>query len=620
MHTLSEADSLGRDVTIDAAPVAIWFEDRHGGLVRANARARVLFAIEPGTGARVGLRWLDDGALARVREGLGLRGARAAHPSDPARSLVVDVDPLLDAEGCFAGLALAAIETAAPTGAADAPPAAADASDPASQLRAIASALPAVVWRTGPGGRLPEGPEWLELVHPQDAERALEAWRASLATGAPFACEYRLREVSGGWRWHLGRAQRVGGAGPDWLGIHLDIEERKRLELELEEARDAAERASLAKDRFLAVLSHELRTPLTPVLMLAGSLEHRHDLPSAVREELGMLRRNVELEARLIDDLLDLTRIARGKLALIPHVLDVAVVLQEAARICSPEIDAKALRLQLDAEPGRLFLEADAARLQQTFWNLLQNAIKFTQPGGRITVRARADGAESIAIEVEDDGIGIEPSVLARIFDAFEQGDPDRARRYGGLGLGLAIAKAVVEMHAGTIEAHSEGLGHGATFRVRLPVRRAGAGARRPGSGPASRDGVPARIVTRGRLSILCVEDHPDTARLLGQLLRNRGHEVRVVTSAAAAQAAFAEQRFDLVLSDLGLPDGHGCDLMRGFLEQRPALIGIALTGYGADEDVRACREAGFSEHLTKPIDFRELEGAILRHSAGARS
>ena len=614
MHTLSGADSLGRDVTIDGAPVAIWFEDRHGALVRANARARALFALEAEAGARIGLRWLDDGALARVREGLGVRGARAAHPADAARELVVDVDPLLDAEGRFAGFALAAIETSAPTAGADGAPAAAD---PASQLRAIASALPAVVWTTEPGGR---APAWLELVHPQDAERALEAWRASLASGAPFACEYRLREGSSGWRWHLGRAQRVGGTGPDWLGIHLDIEERKRLELELEEARDAAERASLAKDRFLAVLSHELRTPLTPVLMLAGSLEHRHDLPSAVREELGMLRRNVELEARLIDDLLDLTRIARGKLALVPHVLDVAVVLQEAARICSPEVDAKALRLQLDAEPGRLFLEADAARLQQTFWNLLQNAIKFTQPGGRITVRARADGADAIAIEVEDDGIGIEPSVLARIFDAFEQGDPDRARRFGGLGLGLAIAKAVVEMHAGTIEAHSEGVGHGAMFRVRLPVRRGASGPRRPGNGPASRDGVPTRAVTRGRLSILCVEDHPDTARLLGQLLRNRGHEVRVVTSAAAAQAAFAEQRFDLVLSDLGLPDGHGCDLMRGFLEQRPALIGIALTGYGADEDVRACREAGFSEHLTKPIDFRELEGAILRHSAGARA
>lgn len=391
-----------------------------------------------------------------------------------------------------------------------------------------------------------------------------------------------------------------------------DITDRRQAERDLEMAWAAAEATNAAKDRFLATLSHELRTPLTPVLAVISALEQDGRCPPEIHRELEVIRRNVELEARLIDDLLDLTRIARGKLELRRQEIDLRKVLEHAIRTCCGEEVARGrLRLEQDFAAEECRLTADGPRLTQVFWNLLNNAVKFTPKGGTIAVRTWCEESpERLVVEVSDTGIGIPPEALPRIFDAFEQGEPGTNRRFGGLGLGLAISRAIVDQHGGEVAVHSEGPDRGTTFTVRLPI-----GAAEPDSVLAgASSGEPAKI---SALDILLVEDHSDTAEAVATLLRLRGHRVIVAeTLAAAREAAAKAGRIDLVISDLGLPDGSGHDLMRE-LASRHGLRGIALSGYGMDVDIGKSREAGFQLHLTKPVNLQSLEAAI-RQAAGA--
>jgi two-component system CheB/CheR fusion protein len=398
-----------------------------------------------------------------------------------------------------------------------------------------------------------------------------------------------------------------------------DVTEAKRVKTELLQAKEAAEAANRAKDRFLAALSHELRTPLTPVLARVSNLEGEAGLDGKLRRELAVIRRNIELEARLIDDLLDVTRIARGKLELRCGTGDLRAFLEHALETCrSRGLEAKRLRLNVELAPVEHRVLADGPRLTQVFWNLLENAVKFTPRGGRIDVRSRHEDGGLLAVEVADTGIGIEPELLPRIFDAFEQGQ--RSQRYGGLGLGLAISKSIVEMHGGTLTAASAGTDRGATFTVRLPRAPAGAPAAAPGPpvAPAAMEPAPGPAAEYP-LRLLLVEDHADTAEAMADLLRDRGHEVtvaRCVTDALArAGASGATGGFDLVVSDLGLPDGSGLELMRE-LAGLYGLPGIALSGYGTEEDVRRSLEAGFARHLTKPVNIHALEAAILEASS----
>ncbi|HSF39235.1 MAG TPA: ATP-binding protein [Thermoanaerobaculia bacterium] len=404
------------------------------------------------------------------------------------------------------------------------------------------------------------------------------------------------------------------------IGAHFDITERKEAEEKLRQAKEAAEAANQAKDRFLATLSHELRTPLTPVLAVVSSLERDERLDALVREELAMIRRNVELEARLIDDLLDLTRITRGKIELHSEVIDLRQVLDHALQTCcSPELAARCPRIVTDLAEGDHRVWGDASRLTQVLWNLLSNAVKFTPAEGTITVRSRrepGEGAGWLGIEIRDDGIGIEPDVLPRLFEGFEQGERSITRQFGGLGLGLAISKAIAEMHGGSLTAASEGRGRGATFTLRLPdrgdlaVKEADRAAEAGGTDNAARP-----------LHLLLVEDHADTAEAMADLLRLLGHRVDVAGTVAAALAIAgrsAADPFDLVVSDLGLPDGTGHDLMRE-LTRLHGLQGIALSGYGMEEDVRKSREAGFARHLTKPVNLQALESAIRQAAALSR-
>jgi two-component system CheB/CheR fusion protein len=403
-----------------------------------------------------------------------------------------------------------------------------------------------------------------------------------------------------------------------------DITERRQAELALERARQEAEAANSAKDAFLASLSHELRTPLTPVLAVLSGLGSDDRLPDDVLDRLAMMRRNVELEARLIDDILDLTRIVRGKLELRREVSDLRAVLEHSLQTCAAGMVAKRQWLVKELEPEDLCVWADTARLTQVFWNLLSNAVKFTPEGGSITVRTRASADRSqLVVEIADSGIGIEEGELEHIFDAFHQGRVGITRRFGGLGLGLAITRAIVELHGGAITASSGGRDHGSCFTVWLPAaQKLGTAAPAAGQG---RGEAAQNAPVRRALHILLVEDHADTAAAMADLLRAVGNEVTVANSvaegrsaAAAAQAAGA-RRIDLVVSDLGLPDGTGLDLMRE-LAGHYGLRGIALSGYGMEEDVRKSREAGFARHLTKPVDVQALWAAISQVAAAGGS
>jgi two-component system CheB/CheR fusion protein len=408
------------------------------------------------------------------------------------------------------------------------------------------------------------------------------------------------------------------------LALLSDLADRKRAEEELRAAKEAVEAASQAKDHFLAVLSHELRTPLTPVLATVSTLERDPALRRDLRDGLAMIRRNVELEARLIDDLLDLTRIARGKLELHRQRVDAREILHHAVHICcAREVASGRLRLEMGLTPGDYRVWADGPRLTQVFWNLLNNAVKFTPDGGGLSVRARLeeDGGR-LSVEISDTGIGIEPEILPRVFGAFAQADRRITRRFGGLGLGLAVSKAILELHGGSLTASSAGRGRGATFTVHLPVGEAAVDLDDTIADLAAPP-APSTLSSVGggeALRILLVEDHADTAAAMAELLRLIGHRVTVAASVAAglaaAEAAHEAGGLDLVVSDLGLPDGSGLDLMRE-LVRRYGLKGIALSGYGMEEDLHKSREAGFARHLTKPVSLQTLQTALRQVAAG---
>jgi signal transduction histidine kinase/ActR/RegA family two-component response regulator len=388
--------------------------------------------------------------------------------------------------------------------------------------------------------------------------------------------------------------------------IKRQAEERESLIREqaiAEHARVEAERASEAKDRFLAMLSHELRTPLTPVLASVFMLECEDNVPEIMHESLQLIRRNVELEARLIDDLLDLTRISKGKVQLSFEIVDAHTLLRNALEICQSEIEQKKLELRSEFAATKVYLQADPARLQQIFWNLIKNAVKFTPHGGKLSIRTTNNGDGQFRLEVEDSGCGIDPEVLPRIFRAFEQAG---RTQLGGLGLGLAISKALVEAHHGSISAESQGRDSGATFTALFPTCERNVI-------PESSD-APRSTAKRRSVRLLLVEDHEDTNRSLTRMLRRRGYEVHPANDIRSALDIAARKQFDVLVSDIGLPDGSGIDLLKALRAKRD-VFGIALSGYGMEEDIRRSGEAGFSHHLVKPVDLNKLDSIIQEMS-----
>jgi len=425
-----------------------------------------------------------------------------------------------------------------------------------------------------------------------------------LTTGTPYQLvEEPFRDRTGATRFCNVNLLRLIDSRQNIQGVLYLVEEKTR-DMTL---RNELLSANAAKDQFLALLSHELRNPLSPVIAMVAALETHVADSDEVRQALDVIRRNVELEARLIDDLLDITRIAKGKLKLSLEPVSVHSVLQRALEICREEISHKSLEVELTLNARDHFVQGDPARLQQVFWNLIKNSVKFTEEGERISLATSNTQPGQIGIEVSDTGLGIEADKLPRIFNAFEQGQSSITRKFGGLGLGLAISKAMVLAHGGTITASSPGLKQGAKFTVRLstiaePAMLDGESPRngaQPISAPSS--ARPPRL--------LVVDDHEDTCTGLKMILERRGYDITVAYTADQAVEKAQREKFDLLISDIGLPDRSGYELMQ---EMRGRGVpGIALSGFGMESDVNRARAAGFSEHLTKPINFERLEEVI---------
>jgi PAS domain S-box-containing protein len=462
---------------------------------------------------------------------------------------------------------------------------------------------------------------WKHVHTEEGLRRVVDAWPEALRTGQPYEIEYPLRRKDGVYRWHLGRALPIrDGAGNivRWYGTNTDIDDRKRIEEKLattlrseQQARGEAELASRMKDEFLATLSHELRTPLNAILGWSHIIRKSQSIPKELERGADVIERNARAQATIIEDLLDMSAIISGKARIEMKELDLVAVARTAVESTRPAAEAKGVRVLLDADVfGNAEIRGDPNRLQQVLWNLLTNAIKFTAPEGRIQVTLRR-GGQRAEIVVADSGEGISPDFLPHVFERFRQADSSTTRRHGGLGLGLAIVKQLVELHGGEIRAASPGLGKGASFIVTLPL----AGARRETAQPESfgshaSAGITARpedCEAVAGTNVLVVDDETDARDLTRQLLRECGANVDVAGSAAEALRLLAGRKYDVLVSDIGMPqeDGHG--LMRHIRTQDPGGNGtiraVALTAYARGEDIAKAMAAGFQLHAPKPVE-----------------
>jgi PAS domain S-box-containing protein len=444
---------------------------------------------------------------------------------------------------------------------------------------------------------------WLNAVHPDDRDRAEADAARAVDERTDLDTEFRVVWPNGTVRWIAAKGTVFyddAGRPVRMLGINMDVTERK-------DAEEALREADRRKDEFLAMLAHELRNPLAPIragLHLLGRVDHEGAQAAHVRE---MLDRQVQYLVRLVDDLLELARITRGDIELRRERVELGTAIAGAIETSRPLIDERSHRLAVTLPSSdSLVLDADPVRLSQVVANLLNNAARYTDPGGRITLSAERHG-EEVAIRVADDGIGIPPEMLSRVFEPFTRVDRSSARSHGGLGIGLALVKSLVEMHGGSVSARSDGMGAGSEFTVRLPLAQATTPARSAG------DAVPARTSDAGR-RILVVDDNRDAAESLGLLLEMMGHQVCVTHGGAEGLALMRTFEPAVVLLDIGMPDVDGYEVARRIREEggsrRPLLI--AITGWGQVEDRRRARQAGFDHHLTKPVDVHELQRLLV--------
>jgi len=487
--------------------------------------------------------------------------------------------------------------------------------------RTMAEALPNLVWTDLPDGHcdwlssqwgkytgIPEnellGLKWLErVIHPDDRRRTLECWQAACADRGDYDLEYRIRRHDGQYRWFKTRGVPIRDDGRIiyWFGTCTDIEDHKRAEESLREA-------DRRKDEFLATLAHELRNPLAPIRNSLQILKMPRLDAATVERTREMIERQVQHLVRLVDDLLDVSRVMRGKITLHRERVELATVVARAVETAQPLIEAQGHELAVSLPDESLPVEADPVRLVQVVGNLLTNAAKYTERGGRIGLSARREGSEAL-LRVRDTGIGIAPDMLPKIFDLFVQVDHAATRSQGGLGIGLTLVKNLVEMHGGTVEARSEGLGRGSEFLVRLrlmtPTDDKASGC---DDGEESHQGKP---FVGHRL--LVVDDNRDAADSLALLLRLQGHEVHVAHDGPAALEALNGYRPEMVFLDIGMPGMDGYEVARR-VRQMPGLedvVLVALTGWGQKEDRRRTAEAGFDHHLVKPPEPQTLESLL---------
>ncbi|HVK13789.1 MAG TPA: ATP-binding protein [Gemmataceae bacterium] len=486
--------------------------------------------------------------------------------------------------------------------------------DSEAHFRSMADNAPAILWVTDPAGQCtylnrrwyeftgrPAGTDlglgWLSAVHPDDGPRAKEALLVANARHAPFRIEYRLRRHDGQYRWAVAAAlpRFEGGAFRGYVGTVFDVHDRRLGE-------EALREADRRKDEFLATLAHELRNPLAPLRNGLQVLKLAPGDARAAEQARGMMERQVGQLTHLIDDLMDVSRINRGKIVLQTARLRLADAILNAVDTSGPVIEQMGHALELDVPAEPVYVDADLTRLTQIFANLLNNAAKYTERGGRVRLAVERQGGD-VLVRVTDTGVGIPAPMLPQVFDLFSQVDRSLEKSQGGLGIGLNIVRRLVELHGGTIRAESGGPGLGSTFTVRLPV----AGAPAPGSGPAG-DGEAAARPARRR--ILVVDDNRDGATSLAEVLSLMGNETRTAHDGLAAVAAAEAFRPDVILMDLGMPRLNGYDACRRIREQpwgRRILV-AACTGWGQDEDRARSQEAGFDLHLVKPVDPAGLD------------
>ena len=448
--------------------------------------------------------------------------------------------------------------------------------------------------------------DWTRCVHPEDLSRAEQELRRAIVDGEG-ASEYRVAWPDGSVRWIQARGKVFfdeAGEPLRWIGINMDVTERKRMEESLRRQTEALREADRRKNEFLSILAHELRNPLAPISNAIQILTLRGDDPALVAQTKEVMDRQVHQMTRMVDELLEVSRISRGKISLHTAPLDLAEVVATAVETSRPLVEAHhhTLTVTLPERPARV--EADGARLAQVLSNLLNNAAKYTEDGGRIDLIVEQARGE-VVIRVRDNGIGIAPERLPSVFDMFEQIDGASDRSHGGLGIGLTLARRLVEMHGGKIEAHSAGLGKGSEFVTRL------AALAEPAMEPAPEPAVvPPMPSSNGSRRVLVVDDNVDSAESLAVLLRLYGHDVRLAHDGEAALEEARSFRPDVMFLDISLPKMDGYEVARR-LRLDPAMGGltlVAMTGYGQEEERRRTREAGFHSHLVKPVDFDMLQ------------
>jgi len=474
----------------------------------------------------------------------------------------------------------------------------------------------------GDGGALDK---YLQSIHPEDAGKTIAALNRSFETGEPFGADYRVVQADGSIRWVTARGvvERDGtGRAYRMPGVLVDITDRKRLEEELrirvDQLAEADRRkedllaslrdADRRKDEFLATLAHELRNPLAPIRNALQILKMARVDAATVQKTRDMMERQVQHLVRLVDDLLDVSRVMRGKIDLHVEPVELATVVARAVETAQPLIEAQGHHLALSVPHESLLVRADPVRLTQVIGNLLTNAAKYTEANGHIWVSAAREG-DDVLLRVRDDGIGIVPDMLPHVFELFVQADHTSAKAQGGLGIGLTLAKNLAQMHGGALEARSAGLGKGSEFIVRLPLVIQECNAVVEDSGTEHLQGhVPSRSQR-----LLVVDDNQDAATSLAMLLRLQGHEVRVAHDGPTALALATSYLPGVILLDIGMPGMDGYEVARR-LRELPGLNRVvlaALTGWGQQEDRRRTAEAGFDHHFVKPLDANLL-GSLL--------
>ena len=498
------------------------------------------------------------------------------------------------------------------------------------QFQTLAESMPQLVWMAHADGSIfwynrrwydytgttfeqMSGWGWQSVHDSNELPKVLERWRASIATGEEFDMVFPLRGRDGVFHPFLTRVVPVRdeeGRVKRWFGTNTDITAAKAAEEELRALTAKLSEADHRKDEFLATLAHELRNPLAPVKNSLELMKHAEGNRDLMEKARATMERQISQMVRLIDDLLDVSRITSNKLELRTQRMELAPVLTQVVDNCRPECARLGHQLTVTLPPEPVFLDGDQVRMAQLFGNLLTNACKYTPRGGRIWLTAERQGS-SVVVKVKDSGVGIPPEMLGKVFDLFAQVDRTLDRSEGGLGIGLSLVKRLVEMHGGTVEAHSEGAGRGSEFVVRLPILLTKPEGR-PLSPPAG-ERVPAPV-----RRILVVDDNRDSADSLAQLLSLTGNDTRTAHDGEEGVLLAEDFRPDVVLLDIGLPKLNGYEVCRKIREQPwgKGMAVVALTGWGQDDDRRKSKEAGFNGHMVKPVDLTELMRLLATISA----